>query len=164
MFSVVLSFLISTSLFAMIPNRAIGPQEEDYEYYMSIIRKESRHREEGRISNHTDYDVFNVHGRIVPYATSNPTNPINLVMTVNGNLYYVDTILSSLKTPNGAMTFKARRRWKNNPEPGVFIVVEGKRTEVETGEDVPIQIWMKVATTDGHALDELVLLEGNFEL
>jgi hypothetical protein len=82
---------------------------------------------------------------------------------VNGNLYYVDTILTRLLPDENGVNFKLRRRWKNNPEPGIFVRVAGTRFNPIESKEEYTQIWIKIAETDGTSIPVLRVTEGNWD-
>jgi hypothetical protein len=150
--------LFSTLAFAVEPLRAIDYDDVDYGYYSAIVAMDQKMVNEGMINGYTDYNLFKVNGRAVALADGSVSNPYNLVLTVNGNLYYVDAILSSINN------FKLRRRWKSNPEPGVFLRIEGTRIHPEDFTVDKVTLWIKIATPEGRALPVLTVLEGDFDL
>jgi hypothetical protein len=149
---------VSGFALAMEPLVAISPADQDYSYYSAVVNLDQKMVNDGFVGTYSDFNMFNVNGRIVPLADGSPSNPYNLVVTVNGNLYYVDAILNTVDS------FKIRRRWKNNPEPGVFLRIEGRRVNPEDGHSEIVQVWIKIATPEGRALPVLKLLEGNYDL
>jgi len=150
--------LFSTVVLAVEPLRAISVNDEDYDYYSAVAEVNQKLVNEGMISNFTDFDMFNVRGRIVDLADGSLANPYNLVITVNGNLYYVDAIMSRVTN------YKIRRRWVNNPEPGVFLRIQGTRINTDDYSTEKVTLWIKIATPEGRALPMLKVLEGNFDL
>lgn len=150
--------LIGLSAFAMEPLEVISQRDQDYNFYSAAVNMDQKMVNDGLIKIYSDFNMFNVSGRIVPIADGSPSNPYNMVLTVNGNLYYVDSILNSVDS------FKIRRRWKNNPEPGVFIRIEGRRVNPEDGHVGYVQVWIKIATPEGRALPVLKVLEGDYDL
>ncbi len=158
------TLLLSTLTSAMEPLTVISPLDEDYNYYSGVVNMDQKLVNEGLIGVSTEYDMFNVTGRVVAIADGtrvnpyNRLNPYNLVLTVNGNLYYVDSIL------NRVDSFKIRRRWANNPEPGVFLRIEGRRLNPDDGRSEVATVWIKIATPEGRALPVLKVLEGDYDL
>jgi hypothetical protein len=148
----------SNFVLAMEPLKAISPEDQDYGYYSQVVNIDQKLVNDGLIGLYSDFNMFNVTGRAVLIADGSPSNPFNLVLTVNGNLYYVDTILNTVDN------FKIRRRWTNKPEPGVFLRIEGRRVNPEDGVSESVQVWIKIATPEGRALPVLKLLEGNYDL
>ena len=150
--------LFSTFSLAMEPLKAIDPNDEEYDYYSSVIAIDQKLVNEGMIGVYADFNVFNVNGRVVPINDGSVANPYNLVVSVNGGLYYVDAIL------NTVTSYKLRRRWVNNPEPGVFLRIEGTRVNPEDFTSEVVTLWIKIATPEGRALPVLKVLEGNYDL
>ena len=148
----------SISALAMEPLRVITPADQDYGFYSSAVNMDQKLVDNGWISVYADFNQWNVYGRIVQLRDGSTSNPYNLVLTVNGNLYYVDAVLNSVDS------FKIRRRWRSNPEPGIFLRVEGKRLNPENGFTEAVQVWIKVATPEGRVLPVLKLMEGNYDL
>jgi len=157
-FALTLASVFSIGAFAMEPLVAIGSDDQDYEYYSSVLNLDQNLVNKGIVGIYSDFNMFNVSGRAVVVADGTPSNPYNLVLAVNGNLYYVDILLNSVDS------FKIRRRWKNNPEPGVFLRIEGTRVNPEDGRAEVVQVWIKISTPEGRALPVLKLLEGNYDL
>lgn len=155
-FAIAAGFSISVS--AMEPLRVITPADQDYGFYSAAVNMDQKLVDNGWISVYADFNQWNVYGRIVQLRDGSTSNPFNLVLTVNGNLYYVDAVLNSVDS------FKIRRRWLNNPEPGVFIRVAGKRLNPEDNTLEAVQVWIKVATPEGRVLPVLKLMEGNYDL
>lgn len=143
---------------AMEPLKVITPDDQEYGYYSQVVNIDQKLVNDGLIGLYSDFNMFNVTGRVVSIADGSRSNPYNLVLTVNGNLYYVDAILNTVDN------FKIRRRWTNNPEPGVFLRIEGRRVNPEDGVSEQVQVWIKIATPEGRALPVLKLLEGNYDL
>lgn len=155
---VFMSLIVSASAYAFEPLQAIERGDEDYAYYLSVINMDQRLIDKGVITESAEINHFNIRGRIVPLRDGSIVNPLNLILMVNGNLYYVDSIM------NRVDSFKIRRRWRNNPEPGVFLRIAGSRHNPETDADEAVQLWIKVSTNEGRALPVLKLFEGNFDL
>ena len=107
-------------------------------------------------------------GRMTLIADGSLEYPYNVILEVglypNTNLYYIDTILSRILADENGMHFKIRRRWKNNPEPGIFLRIEGTRFNPVRGYEEVVQIWVKYADTQGNALPVLKTFEGNYDL
>ena len=143
---------------AMEPLKVITPDDQEYGYYSDVVNVDQKLVNDGLIGVYSDFNMFNVTGRVVSIADGSPSNPYNLVLMVNGNLYFVDAILNTVDN------FKIRRRWTNNPEPGVFLRIEGSRVNPEDGASELVQVWIKIATPEGRALPVLKLLEGDYDL
>lgn len=154
----VLAGMLGSSAFAFEPLVAFCPQDPDYGYYSSVLAVDQKLVNEGVVTSYTDIDLFNVNGRIVTVVDGSLANPMNLVLGANGNMYYIFANLNSVDN------FKIRRRGTNNPEPGVFLRVEGTRRDERTFRIAPITVWIKIATPEGRALPVLKVFEGDYDL
>lgn len=157
-FALALAASFSISALAMEPLYAISPNDRDYGFYSGIVNMDQKLVNDGWVSTYSDFNQWNVSGRVVPLRDGSSSNPFNLVVSVNGNLYYVDAVLNTVDN------FKIRRRWRDNPEPGVFLRIEGMRLNPEDGSREQVQLWIKISTPEGRALPVLKLLEGNYDL
>jgi hypothetical protein len=156
--AIIIALSFGNLALAMEPLKAISPDDPDFTFYSNVVNIDQKLVNDGWISLYSDFNMFNVNGRAVAITDGSRSNPYNLVLTVNGNLYYVDAILNTVDN------FKIRRRWANNPEPGVFLRIEGQRVNPEDGVSELVQVWIKIATPEGRALPVLKLLEGNYDL
>lgn len=142
---------------------AIKPGTASYNEYMSIISNADKGND-GLNDEYIDFNNFNVAGRIVPVRDGLPENPYNIVILVNGRLFYVDLFAHALVADRNGIRFKIRRRLANNPEPGVFIRLEIVRLNPDSRRVEPTQVWLKVAGPEGRVLPVMKVLEGNFDL
>ncbi len=115
----------SMSVYAMEPLSVITPADQTYGFYSAAVNMDQKLINDGWVGIYADFNQWNVYGRIVQLRDGSTSNPYNLVVSVNGNLYYVDALLNSVDS------FKIRRRWRNNPEPGIFLRIEGQRLNPE---------------------------------
>ncbi len=156
--------LASSAALAMEPLVAIDRQDPDYNYYASILSPSRDMVKSGLVLEGVAYwDNFATVGRIAAINDGTYEYPYNLVLNVNGNLYYVDAILSRVLADENGVRFKIRRRWKNNPEPGVFIRVAATRFNPVQSIDEYTQLWIKIAEVDGKSIPVLKVIEGNFD-
>ncbi len=158
-FIFVLAASFSNFALAMIPLHRIALNDPSYSFYSAVANVDQKLVNDGWIGGkYAEFNQWNVQGRIVPVRDGSSSNPINLVVSVNGGIYYVDGILRNVKE------YKIRRRWRNNPEPGIFLRIEGERLNPEDGIMEQVTLWLKIATPEGRSLPVLDLLEGDFDL
>lgn len=149
---------------AMEPGVAISPADVDYNYYSDILNPNQDYVKSGLVLDGVaQWDVFNTQGAIAAINDGSYDYPYNVVLKVNGNLYYVDTILTRLLPDENGVNFKLRRRWKNNPEPGVFVRIAGTRFNPIESKEEYTQIWIKIAETNGTSIPVLRVTEGNWD-
>lgn len=148
----------SWSALAVEPLVVMDPRDPDYSYYVDYVRLDDKTIAPHQWRIYADIDMFGVSGRVVPIEDGQGPNILNLVFAVNGGVYYVDSGLSDIHS------FKIRRRWEAFPEPGVFVRVEGIRFNPRIARNVPVQVWIKIATPDGRGLPILKTFEGNWDM
>lgn len=149
---------------AMEPGVAISPADVDYNYYSQLLEQNQNHVKSGLVlGGVAEWTVFNTVGSIAAINDGSYDYPYNVVLRVNGNLYYVDTILSTVMPDENGVMFKIRRRWNNNPEPGVFIRIAGTRFNPIQSIYEYTQIWIKIADTKGNSIPVLRVTEGNWD-
>lgn len=148
----------SCSALAMQPLQIMDPRDPDFPFYLAYVRLEDKTIAPNQLRLYADISEFGVTGRVVPIQEVQGTNFLNLVLAVNGGVYYVNSMLSDISS------FKLRRRWEGYPGPGIYIRVEGTRYSLRMQTHFPIQLWIRIATPDGQALPHLSTFEGNYDL
>lgn len=134
-----------------------------YNEYMEILAN-AESGNGGMNDEYVDFNNFNVSGRMVAIRDGLPENPYNILISVNGKVFYVDVLAHSILPDGNGIKYKIRRRHANNPEPGVFIRLDIERLNPQTRRIEPTQVWMKVATPEGRVLPVMKVLEGNYDL
>ena len=152
--------VVGVNAYAMIPLEAIDPVEdaENFYFYESIALGTSG-EPSAYLGNVFETPLY-VYAAI--YENGTAENPYNLVLNVNGNVYYVDTLLSSVVGDENGVKVKIRRRWEN-PGEGIFLRLEGTRTNPETGEVVYRQLWVKIGERNGASIQTLEVFQGDFD-
>jgi hypothetical protein len=139
--------------------------DEDFRYYTGVINREQTFIDQGLIDGRVWIweNIFDTYGEAVWIKDGSPEYPYNLVVRAQGRLYYIDTIFTSILSDEKGTQLKLRRRWANDPAPGVFIRLEGTRFNPDIGMEEYTQLWVKIAETDGSPLRVLELFTGNYD-
>lgn len=155
---IALAAAFSWSALAIEPLHLIDPRDAEHSYFVDYVRLDHKTIAPNQWRIYADIDHFGLGGRVVPIEDGQAPNFLNLVFAVNGGVYYVDALLSDISS------FKIRRRWEAFPEPGIFVRVEGTRFNPRIRADLPVQMWIKIATPEGFALPVFRTFEGNYDL
>jgi len=158
----VLLIVFTANAFAQETFPAIPPSHPDHDYYQRAADIDQAFVNERLIDNWFPYDSdavlrrvpgqAPVEGRIVTLLDGPKINPRNLVLTVNGRLYYVRTDLNAI----GKITLV--RRWQKD-EDGFFLVMRGERLGGQIGEHARVTITLRLADRRGVALPEVEYVE-----
>ena len=158
-FLVFIAAVFMAPAWAARPLVAISPEDPDYSYYKQAADLDSQLWAGQLIRFYADYDssmLFKtvadslpVSGRVVAFLDGQPRNPGNVVLTVNGQLYYVNTGLARMKEK-----FSLVRRWEKD-NPGIFLIVRGFRAGALRSELIPVKIMIRIATARGQVLPVL---------
>jgi hypothetical protein len=141
--------------FAAEPLHVIAPSDPDYSYYRRAVDLDEDYVRQDLIGPYADFDTSKIfkdvpgsnpiRGRFVIFNDGNPYNPVNLVVSLNGALYYIDSDLSSFDSK-----FSLRRVWDDDA--GIFLIFHGHRSGANQGEIRDIEIHLKIATPGGRVL------------
>lgn len=154
-----------TKAWAARPLVSIPVSDPDHRYYSRAIDMDLSYRTQGLIGPHTDYNFSGNHpelgslaGKIVVFNNGPKVNSKNLVLTVNGHLYFVETHFNEIYSRYHGKPFRIRRNWIKD-EMGIFLLMKGSRRDPRSRLRVPIEITIKIGTSDAQALPELIYSE-----
>ena len=157
--AMLMAFCMAAPAFAARPLAAISTDDPDHSYYKAAIDLDQSYWARNLIRFYAEYDSselfrstvdsMSVTGRVVAFLDGQPRNPANVVISVNGVLYYVNTGLARMQEK-----FSLVRRWEKD-NPGIFLIVRGARAGALRSELVPVKIMIRIATARGELLPVL---------
>lgn len=160
----VLLVLFTVNAFAQETFPAIPPSHPDRAYYQRAADVDPGLVNQHLIDSWFPYDSdlvlrrvpgqAPVEGRIVTLLDGPKINPRNLVLTVNGRLYYVRTDLNAIDERRITLA----RRWTRD-ENGFFLVVRGERLGEQPGEHARVTITLRIADQRGVPLSAIEYVE-----
>lgn len=161
------ALLISSSAFAVEFYPEITSRDADFTYYSKAAQIDreyvANHLIEAAYYNYSSDFFFKklpnttpVGGRLVQLLDGPRLNPRNVVLTVNGKLFFVRTELSEFHS-----RVSMARRWNDNDgePPGIYVIVRGYRAGELPGQRIPLTIDLRVSDTNGKALEYIEYYE-----
>jgi hypothetical protein len=145
-----IALTFTTPLFAAEHFRPITVGDASFPYYQAVINGDPRVAADSIL----DYNFKGAVGRVVSVKSGDAVNPLNIVLSVNGILFYVPVRLATM---DGILSF--RRRWDDDP--GIFLIVRGYRRG-PNAELVRTACQLKIANTSAMTLPAVVYNEIEF--
>jgi hypothetical protein len=153
----------AASAFAIDTYPEIRPLDARYTYYKRAADLDPVYVQKNQIGFFKDYNSFlllkpvpesaPVVGRVVQFVDGEAPNPRNIVLTVNGKLFYVQTDLAAM-----GERVTMVRRW-NKDDNGIFLIFRGFRAGASPRELMRVTVTLRIATTAGSVLPAIEYYE-----